>query len=138
MAVLAMTSCRVELNAVDMSQYVAAVELTLDGVDLDTTDFASGGWEEKIMGLRSSSLKVKFNDDFAATTVDDRVYAFWLAGTPVAYKIRPTSAAISATNPSFEGNFLPNSFVAVAGSVGDLATKDLTWPGTGAVTRVVV
>ncbi len=136
MAVLAMTSCRVEINAVDMSQYVAAVELTLDGVELDTTDFASGGWEEKIMGLRSSSLKVKFNDDFAATTVDDRIYALWLAGTPVAYKIRPTSAAISTTNPSFEGNFLPNSFVAVAGSVGDLATKDLTWPGTGSVSRL--
>lgn len=136
MAVLAMTSCRVELNAVDMSQYVAAVELTLDGVELDTTDFASGGWEEKIMGLKSASLKVKFNDDFASTTVDDRVYAFYNTGTPVAFKIRPTSAAIATTNPSYEGSFLPNSFTAVAGSVGDLATKDLTWPVTGAVSRV--
>ena len=136
MAVLAMTSCRVEINSVDMSAHVAAVELELEGVELDTTNFGSSGWETAIMGLKSSSLKVKFNDDFASTTVDDRIYALWLAGAAVAYKIRPTSGSISATNPSFEGSFLPNSFVAVAGNVGDLATKDLTWPGTGAVTRV--
>ena len=135
MAVLAMTSCRVELNAVDMSQYVAAVELTLDGVELDTTDFASGGWEEKIMGLRSSSLKVKFNDDFAATTVDDRLWP--LFGTVVTLKVRPTSAAISATNPEYQTSVLINSLAPVQGNVGDLATQDLTWPLSGAVTRAV-
>lgn len=135
MAVYAMTSCRVELNSVDMSAYVASVELAATAAELDTTNYASAGWETKLMGLKSFFLKVKFNDDFAATTVDDRVWAFYNTGTAVGFKIRPTSAAIGATNPSFEGSFLPTEFVAVAGSVGDLATKDITYPGTGALSR---
>lgn len=136
MAVLAMTSCYVEINSVDMSAYVAAVELTLDGVELPTTNFGSAGWEAAIRGLKSSSLKVMYNDDFASSSVDDRLWSIWNTGTAVTYKIRPTSAAVGTTNPSYEGSVVPTTFTTVAGSVGDLATKDLTWPGTGAVTRV--
>lgn len=135
MAVLAMTSCYVELNSVDMSTHVAAVELTLDGVELPTTNFGSGGWEAAIRGLKSASLKIMYNDDFASTTVDDRLWAIWNAGTPVTFAIRPTSAAVGATNPSYSGSVVPTTFTAVAGNVGDLATKDLTWPVTGAVAR---
>lgn len=138
MGVLALTSCRVELATIDMSQYAAAVEVNAEGAQLDTTNFASGGWEALILGLKKFTLKVKFNDDFAATTVDDRVWGWFNTGTNVAFKIRPTSAGISATNPSIEGLFVPSEYTFVAGSVGDLATKDLTWPGSGSLARVTV
>lgn len=136
MGVLALVSCRVELATIDMSAYSAAIEVNAEGAELDTTNFASGGWEQLIMGLKKFSLKVKFNDDFAASTVDDRVWGWFNAGANVAFKIRPTSAAIATTNPSIEGLFVPSQYTFVAGSVGDLATKDLTWPGYGSLSRV--
>lgn len=133
MAVLALTSCYVELNSVDMSQYVTAVELDAEVVDLVTTNFGSSGWDERIGGLKSGTLQVSFNDDFAATTVDDRLWP--LFGTVVTFAIRPTDSSVGATNPSYEGSVLVNELSPIAGSVGDLGTQDLTWPVSGAVTR---
>lgn len=133
MAVLALTDCYVELNSVDMSAFVTGVELDAEVVDLVTTNFGSGGWDERIGGLKSGTLQVSFNDDFAATTVDDRLWP--LFGTVTTFEIRPTSGAVAATNPSYSGSVLVNELSPVAGSVGDLATQDLTWPVSGTVTR---
>jgi hypothetical protein len=135
MAILALIDCYVEINAVDMSAHVKAVELDIEAVDLDTTDFASGGWNERISGLKSGSAKVRFNDDYAATTVDDRIWARF--GLVTTLNVRPTAAAASATNPEYQMSVLVNQFRPVGGTVGDLAVKDLTWPITGAITRDV-
>ena len=133
MAVLAFVSARVELNGVDMAAFSTAAELELEGVQLDTTNFGTAGWETAIGGLKSATVKVKFNNDFAATTVDDRLWP--LFNTVVSFRLRPTQSAISATNPEYQMSVLINSLNPVAGSVGDLLTQDLTWPVTGAVTR---
>lgn len=133
MAVLALTSCSVTINSVDHSSDVAGVEIDLQGVELDTTNFGSSGWNEAIGGLKSGTLKVMFQQDFASSTVDDRIFA--LFNTVVAAAIRPTSASIGATNPEYQFNVLANEFSPIQGSVGDLATMDLTWPITGTVTR---
>lgn len=133
MAVLALVDTYVELNSVDMSAFVTAVELDAEVVDLTTTNFGSGGWDERIGGLKSGTLQISFNDDFAATTVDDRLWP--LFGTVVTFEIRPTAAAVGTTNPSYTGSVLVNELSPVAGSVGDLATQDLTWPVSGVVTR---
>lgn len=133
MAVFALTSCFVSINSVDMSQYVAGVELSIEANELDTTDFASSGWKEVIGGLKSGNVRVRFNQDFASTTVDDRLFA--LFGTVTAFLVRPTSASVGATNPNYTFSALINNYQPVTGNVGDLATMDLTWPISGAVTR---
>lgn len=133
MAVLAFTDCRVEINSVDHSADIANVELDLEGVQLDTTNFGSAGWTEAIGGLKSATVKVQFQDDFASTTVDDRLWA--LFNTVVTFRVRPTQSAIGATNPEYQMSILVNELSPISGSVGDLATQDLTWPVTGAVTR---
>lgn len=133
MAVLALTSCYVEINSVDMSAFVTAVEIDAEVVDLVTTNFGSGGWDERIGGLKSGTFAVTFNNDFAATTVDDRLWP--LFGTVVTFAVRPTSSAVGATNPSYEGSVLVNELSPISGSVGDLAQHDVTWPCSGTVTR---
>lgn len=133
MAVLALTSCFIEVNSVDMSQYAKGVELSIESSELDTTDFASGGWREVIGGLKSGNVRVTWNDDFASTTVDDRLWA--LFGTVTAMKVRPTSASVGATNPNYTFSALVSTFTPIAGDVGDLAGQQLTWPISGAVTR---
>lgn len=135
MAVLAFTSCSITVDSVDYSSNVKAVEIDLQGVELDTTNYGSSGWEEAIRGLKSGTLKIMFLQNFASTTVDDRVWALYDAGTAIATAIRPTSAVVGATNPEFQFDVIPTEYMPISGSVGDLGTVDLTWKITGSVTR---
>jgi hypothetical protein len=54
--------------------------------------------------------------------------------------VRPTSGTVSASNPSYTGVFLVSQVNPISGSVGDLATRDVTWPtaGTAGITRGTV
>jgi hypothetical protein len=49
--------------------------------------------------------------------------------------VKPTSGAISETNPEYQFNALISSWTPVAGAVGDLATVSVTWQISGAITK---
>jgi hypothetical protein len=136
MAVLSFLNPRVEIAGTDMSTFCKQVELSYEADDLETTTFGSGGARTRIQGLRDGSVSFTFNDDFAATTVDDRVWGWFNTGTPVNVRIRPTSAVISAANPEYRIDALPTEFM-MGGAVGDLLEKSLTWPTSGVLTRAV-
>ena len=58
MAVFALTSVTTTLNSSDVTSLLKSATLTVDAAQLDTTDFASGGWVEMIVGLKSGSLSL--------------------------------------------------------------------------------
>lgn len=130
----ALTSQVVTMNSVDYSDHLKSATLTVDANQLDTTDFASGGWTEVIGGLKSGTLALTFNDDVADNDVDEELWA--LLGTVVAFTIKATSGSISTSNPEYQGNVLITSH-SFGGAVGDLASKSLTWPTSGSITRDV-
>lgn len=132
MAVYALTSQVVTVNSVDYSDHLKSATLTVDAAQLDTTDFASGGWVEMIGGLKSGQLALEFMDDVADNDVDEELWA--LLGTVVAFTIKATNGAISASNPEYQGNVLITGH-SLGGAVGDLATKSLTFPTSGSITR---
>lgn len=134
MAVYALTSQVVTVNSVDYSDHLKAATLTVDAAQLDTTDFASGGWTEVIGGLKSGTLALEFMDDVADNDVDEELFA--LIGSVVAFTLKATTGAISTSNPEYQGSVLVTS-LALGGAVGDLATKSLTWPISGSITRDV-
>ncbi len=133
MAVVAMINPKVTIAGVDMSQYITAVELSIEADDLETTNFGGGGWRSRIGGLKQGEAKVAFNDDFAATTVDDRLWSWF--GTVQTFNVKATTAVNSATNPEYQMSVLVTEMQPLAGKVGELATQEVTWPITGAVTR---
>lgn len=132
MAVYALTSQVVTINSVDYSDHLKSATLTVDAAQLDTTDFASGGWVEMIGGLKSGSLALEFMDDVADNDVDEELWN--LLGTVVTFTIKPTNASISASNPEYQGNVLITGH-SLGGAVGELAQKSLTFPTSGAITR---
>ena len=134
MAVFALTSVTSTLNSVDITAYTKSVTLTLDAAQLDTTDFASGGWTEAIGGLKSGTLSIEFMDDLADDALDEDLWDIF--GTVVAFTTKGTSASIGTSNPEYQGNVLITSW-SLGGSVGDLAGKSLSFPVSGAVTRDV-
>ncbi len=137
MAVLALINPKITIATFDMSQHTTAIGFDAEAVQLTTTNFGSGGWETFIAGLKKGEVKVAFNNDYAATTVDDRLWTWFSAGTAIAFAVKATNATTSATNPEYQFNVVPLTFSPVAGKVGELATQEVTWPITGAVTRAV-
>jgi hypothetical protein len=134
MAVFALTSEVVTLNSQDISAWCKSATLTVDAAQLDTTDFASGGWVEMIGGLKSGTLALEVMDDVAAGEIDADIWG--IIGTVVAFTLKPTNSAISTSNPEYQGSVLITGW-SIGGAVGDLAQKSLSFPVSGSITRDV-
>jgi hypothetical protein len=133
MAVLVYTDAYLVINSVDLSDWVKSVTATFDAAVQDSTAMGDT-WTEGTPGLKSGSLAVTFNDDFAASAVDVTLWP--LFGTNTTFELRPTSAAVGATNPKWSGSVTITS-LSVGGGVGELAAKSVTWPTSGTVTRAI-
>jgi len=99
---------------------------------VETTAFGSTG-HKFAGGLQNNSLDIEFMQDFAAANVEATIYP--LVGTTTTVVIKPTSAAVSATNPSYTltGTFLA-AHTPVAAAVGELAMTSLSFAG-GVLTK---
>jgi hypothetical protein len=107
------------------------VSLSVEGAVLDTTAMGDT-WNDSIGGLKSGSLSVTFNDDFALASVDVTLWP--LFNTTTTFELRPTSSAVSTTNPKWTGS-VQISQLAVGGAVGELGAKSVSWPTSGTITR---
>lgn len=135
MALLALTSERVEIAGVDRSSFFKAAMITIDVAEKEVTNYVSAGWKEVVGGIKSSQFTGTVNDDFAAAAIDSVVFP--ILGTVVTLKLRPTNAATSASNPEYQTSVMVKN-TSAGGKVGDVAEKSFTWPVTGPVVRAVV
>ena len=133
MAIFVLKDAFVSVAGVDLSSYVQSVtvEYAVEPIGVDA--MGSNG-HLFISGLQNNSVAITFNQDFAATKVAATLDGQIGLGT-TAIVIKPTSAATSATNPSYS---IANAFLAgtqpVAGSVGDLAQMSASFQG-GTMTK---
>ena len=132
MSVFALTSVTTVVDSNDFTDHLKSATLTAEAAQLDSTDFDSGGWTEVIGGLKGGSLQLNFNDDVANASIDDLLWA--MLGTVVTFSVKPSSASVGTSNPSYSGSVLITSH-SLGGSVGDLAEKSLTFPTSGAISR---
>lgn len=132
MASLVLTDAVVTVNAVDLSDFVTSVTISIE-VD-DQEDTAMGdSYRSRVPGLKEFSVDIDFNTDFAASAVDATIWP--LVGTVTAVTVKPTSAATAATNPLYSGNVLVTEYSPLDGGVGDLSTTSVSWPSAGALSR---
>lgn len=127
MAVFVLTDAAVTVNSVDLSDYVTSVTLNYEKDSVEVTAMGATG-HKFTGGLQNISLDVTFNQDFAASQVAATLDA--LVGSTTTVVVKPTSAAVGATNPSYT---ITDAFLAatqpVAGSVGDLAAMSVSFTG---------
>lgn len=131
MAVFVAQDFKTTLNGTNISSWLTQVEMSFDVNDVETTSFGNT-WKTRVAGLKSGSVKLQLNQDFAASAVDATIYP--LLGTVGTIVITPTSTAVSSVNPAYTATVLINGY-GVQGNIGDLSTVSVTWPITGAVTR---
>src|SRR4051812_33488038 len=125
----------VNVNSTDLSAYGCSAELPIEVADEDATTFGSGGWEEKVGGLKSGSLKLKFKQSVTATELDSIVWP--LLGTTVAFELRVSQGARSTSNPAYTGTVLISKWTPISGDVGKILEVDVEWPTSGAVARAI-
>lgn len=120
------------VNAVDLSSKIRSIN-TPQGVERQDDTAMGGTTRSGAGGLLTWGFDVEFNQDFASGSVDATLAP--IVGTVVAIEYRPSTDAVATTNPKWTGNGLIESYVPVAGSVGDQAIATLTVSAAGALTR---
>ena len=133
-APFALTDAKLVVNSVNLSSWCTKATADLEADELETTAFGAT-YRSRIGGLKDGTVSAEFNQDFAASAVDVTLQP--LLGTVVAFTLKSTSAANSATNPEYQGNVLVSKYTPIDGSVGDLAKTSVTWKTSGTVTRAV-
>ena len=126
------TDYKVEINGTNFSTSLASVELPIEVEEQDTTAFGAE-FRTRIAGLKTGSITLEFHQDFGAAAIDSVLYP--LLGTNATVSVSPTSATVSATNPTFSGEFLVTQYSPFSSTIGDLATLSVSWPLNGALTR---
>jgi len=123
MAIFLNNGVSVTLNSVDLSAYVTAVTINQSFDELEVT--AMGDSSHKFTkGLEASTITLDFLNDNAASTVIPTLRAAY--GTTVTCVIKQTTAAVSATNPSYTASVLINNLQNVNGSTADISSQSLT------------
>jgi hypothetical protein len=132
LAKFVLTDASVTLNSVDLSDHVASVTLDITADEIMTTSMGET-FQSRTGGLKTGTLSIDFQQDFAASEVDATLWP--LLGSTTAFVVKPTSDAVSSTNPSYSGSVLVNQHIPVANAVGELATMSVSFPTSGTITR---
>ena len=133
MAIFVATDFSVTINgSTALASYLTQVELKTTANDITTTAFGST-WVTRVAGLKEGSLTLQFNQDYAASAVDAVLWP--LLGTQATVVIKPTSTAVSASNPAYTAICLVTDYTPVSGNIGDLSTFSITLPTSGTVSR---
>jgi len=131
MARTVLTNAYVKIGTVDFSDLIASIEFSDEAEEIETTAFGQTG-RTRVGGLRDQSISLDFHVDFDPTEVDDTIGA--LVGGTAAIEFAPKGTAIGSANPKWSGSVLVTEW-GWGGGVGELATKSVTWPVDGVLTR---
>jgi len=130
MAVYLSNGVSVTVNSVDLSSLVSSVTIKRAFDELDVTAMGDSG-AKAVKGLERSSVSIDFFNDEATAKTLQTLNSTW--GTSTTVVIKQTSAAVSATNPSYTMSCLVNNITPINGAVGDLSTQSVTWNVNGTI-----
>lgn len=116
----------------DLSDHISSISLSTSYDIVETTSFGNTA-KTRVAGLQDNSVTFEFHQDFATSSVEQVIYP--LLGTAVSCEVRPTNAAVSATNPKYTFSVLISEWTPLNGGVGELATASASWPISGAITK---
>jgi hypothetical protein len=131
MARTVLTNAYIKIGAVDFSDYIASIEFSDEAEEIETTAFGQTG-RTRVGGLRDQSVALDFHQNFDPAELDATIAP--LVGGTVAIVIGPKGSAVGSANPHYTGSVLVTEW-GWGGGVGELATKSVTWPVDGVLTR---
>ena len=145
MARIVLTDVDVELNGQPIGEYISSVTLNTPEDVVETTAFGPVGARTRTSGLKDHSVALEFHNDFASGAMEQIIDTIGI-GQLTNLVIKPTSAAISTTNPAYRadgsgtgaakaGQVLISEWTPLNGAVGELSTVSVTWPISGQIVK---
>jgi len=120
----------VTVDSVDLSSLVSSVTINRSFDELEVTAMGDSG-HKFVKGLEASSVTIDFFNDSDTSKTLQKLNSTW--GTSVTVVVKQTTAAVSATNPSYTMSCLINNTTPINGAVGDLSTQSVTWTVNGTI-----
>jgi len=128
MAKIILDDASLVVNSVDLSDHVQSITINYEAELQDCTTMGQDTRANK-GGLKNWSIDVTFVQDWAVGEVDATL--FGLVGGEFTIVVKPTSAAVSTTNPSYSATATLSTYSPIGNSVGDLAVAPVSFMPTG-------
>lgn len=132
MAVIVLTNGKFQVNGTDLSAYTKSMTLNYSAEMQDKTAFGATS-RARTGGLKSWSLDVTFNQDFASGAVDGTLWS--LVGTTSCVEARPLNACSTTSNPIFSGIAVLDKYPPLSGNVGTIQEVKASWQSAGDLAR---
>ena len=122
MAHTTLTDCYISLDGTVVSNLGASVSISMSAEVLDISSF---GTETKTHfgGTKDFAIELEFIQDESVIGTD----FFAMVGEVVPFEIRPTSAAISTTNPAYKGHALCTQYTPLSGGHGEVSRVTMSF-----------
>jgi hypothetical protein len=134
MSKIVLTDAKVTINSVNLSDHINNITLETKDDIIETSAFGSTA-KTRVAGLADNQVTFDFHQDFAAANVEATIYP--LLGQTTTIVVQPTSAVVSATNPTYTFSAVIVDWTPLKAGVGQLATASVTFPITGTITKAV-
>ena len=119
MTVAILKNASVVFNSVDLSDHVEAIDIPAVLAKVMATTMGDDT-ERSIPGLKSSTITVTLQQDYAGGSVDATLWAAYYAGTSHSLVIKPDAGAVGAANPSYTVTAYVQSYPPISGAVGEI------------------
>jgi hypothetical protein len=120
----------VTLNAVDLSLWGNKLTFGVAANEVNADAFGSNGWGTSLAGIKKWTVSIDFEQDFTATSGLNAI--LWpLLATNFPIVIKPTSAAVSTSNPKWSGTVSMLTYSPLDASIGALSTTTVNLTGQG-------
>ena len=124
------------INSVDLQDQCTSAVVNYVLEQLETTAFGDTARKygaSTVTSLQNNTIEVELYQSYAASETESTI--FGLVGIQTTLVLKPSSAAVSATNPSYTlTNCYLSAHTPINASLGELSTITLTFAG-GALTK---
>lgn len=103
MAKFLLTDGYVSIAGTDLSDHAHTLDSPEERDRIDVSGFNSTGAKDFLAGSKDQTISVTFRQDFASSKVHAVIQPLFANSSTFGVEIRPTSGAVSATNPRFWG-----------------------------------
>ena len=128
----------ITINSVDLQDQCTSAVVNYVLEQLETTSFGDTARKfgaSTVTSLQNNSIEVELYQSYAASETEATI--FGLVGIQTTLVLKPTSAAVGATNPSYTlANCYLSAHTPINASLGELSTITLTFSG-GVLTKAV-
>lgn len=119
------------VGGTNLSNHVKTATVTMDTDNVELTAMGATAHENGV-GLRNDSIDIEFYQDFAASSVHAVLNPLLGSSTGATIVAKPTSATVSATNPTFTMIGIPFTYNPIDATVGSASmTKVQFKPAAG-------